>query len=94
MSFYRNIVIETYIGKNTTASSGVRARPLAGQGLEPSMNVECSSKMRKGYPVGTKFVISAKITNKEGGPDFLYCHYNSSYQVISDQEAVEHIKNA
>ncbi len=82
MSGYIDVIIETYIGKNTTSSSGVRARPIKGQGLDISMNVECSSKMRKSHPVGTKFLIKAKKISKEGGPEFLYAHYNSPYKVV------------
>lgn len=92
MSNYRTVVIETYSGRGTTSSEGVRARPLAGQKLDTSMNVECSSKMRKGYPVGTKFLIQAKVTCKEGGTPFLYSHYNQPYKVITTEEAEAFIR--
>ena len=55
MSNYQFVAIETYLGRCTTSSGGVRARPLLGHKLDTSMNVECSSKMRKGYPVDTLF---------------------------------------
>ena len=87
MSNYRTVAIETYSGRGTTSSEGVRARPLPGQNLDTSMNVECSSKMRKGYPVGTTFLIQAKVTCKEGGTPFLYSHYNQPYKVINAEEA-------
>jgi hypothetical protein len=92
VSNYRTVVIETYSGRGTTSSEGVRARPLAGQKLDTSMNVECSSKMRKGYPVGTKFLIQAKVTCKEGGTPFLYSHYNQPYKVITTEEAEAFIR--
>ena len=82
MSHYQDVIVETYLGRKTSSSGGVRARPVEGQGFDISMNVECSSKMRKSQPVGTKFLIKAKVTNKEGGPDFLYSHFNSSYTVL------------
>jgi len=87
VSIYRTVAIETYSGRGTTSSEGVRARPLPGQKLDTSMNVECSSKMRRGYPVGTKFLIQAKVTCKEGGTPFLYSHYNQPYKVINAEEA-------
>lgn len=92
MSNYRAVAIETYSGRGTTSSEGIRARPLPGQKLDTSMNVECSSKMRKGYPVGTRFLIQAKVTNKEGGTPFLYSHYNQPYKVISTEEAEAFIR--
>jgi|AntDeeMinimDraft_5_1070356.scaffolds.fasta_scaffold19276_1 hypothetical protein len=91
MSQYRNVVIETFKNKGGTSRSPVRARPVAGQGLDANMNVECSSQMRKGHPVGTKFLLQAKVTDREGGGAFLYAHYNTPYQVLSDAEASEFI---
>ncbi|WP_265089799.1 MULTISPECIES: hypothetical protein [Psychrobacter] len=38
--------------------------------------------MRKSYPVGTKFLLQAKVTEKEGGKPFLYAHYDAEYKVI------------
>ena len=84
MSQYREIIIETYENTKSGASKNIRARPIEGQGLDTNMNVECSSKMRKSYPVGTKFSLEAKITEREGGKPFLYAHYNASYKLIKD----------
>jgi len=92
MSDYRKVIIETYWGETTHASGGLRARPLPGQGHDASMNVECSTKMRNAHPVGTKFLVSARLKNKEGGPNFLYVHYNHDYQVVSDQAAQAFLK--
>lgn len=92
MSNYQPVVIETYSGRGTTSSDGIRARPLPGQNLDTAMNVECSSKMRKGYPVGTKFLILAKVTSKEGGKPFLYSHYNQPYKILSTEDAEAFIR--
>lgn len=93
MSHYRTVVIETYQNIHGGSSKSIRARPLPGQGLDTSMNVECSSKMRKAHPVGTKFLLQAKVTDREGGSPFLYAHYNTPYRVVSDEEANEFIGN-
>jgi hypothetical protein len=92
MSAYRDIVIETYENRGEPAAERIRARPLPGQGFAATMKVECSSKMRKGYPVGTKFRIRAKQTDRDGGTPFLYCHYSWPYDVLSDEEATAFIK--
>lgn len=91
MSHYREVVIETFKNRGEASGSSVRARPVSGQGLDSGMKVECSSKMRKGHPVGTKFLLQAKFANREGGPSFLYAHYNSPYRVLSDSEAAQFI---
>ena len=38
--------------------------------------------MRKLYPVGTKFRIHAKETNREGGKPFLYSHFDWPFEVV------------
>jgi len=89
MNDYRAVVIETYRNTHGGSSKSIRARPLSGQGLDIAMNVECSSAMRKEHPVGSKFLIQAKVISRENGTPFLYSHYRSSYQVLSDEEARE-----
>lgn len=85
MSEYREVIIETYLNTEGGSSKKIRARPIAGQGLDTNMNVECSSKMRKNYPVGTRFRLKAKLTEREGGNPFLYAHFNSPYEVLKNE---------
>lgn len=84
MSDYREVIIETYVGLKTHASQGIRARPVAGQGFDTSMNVECSTKMRKSHPVGTRFRLMAKLTSRDGGAPFLYSSFRQPYEVVGD----------
>ena len=93
MSHYRFVAIESFQNPGEPSCASVRARPLSGQGLNTSMRVECSSKMRENYPLGTVFIIKAQTINKEGGKDFLYAHYNSPYTVVTRFEAEAKIKN-
>jgi len=92
MSHYFDIIIETILNIGEPAAERVRARPVAGQGFPTSMRVECSSRMRESHPIGTKLRIRAKVTNREGGTEFLYSHYSWPYDVVSDEEAEEFIQ--
>jgi len=92
MSFYRDIIIETYENRGEPSAERIRTRPLPGQGLSTLMKVECSIKMREAYPPGTKLKIRAKVTSREGGTEFLYCHYSWPYEVFTDDEATEFIR--
>ena len=83
MTNYVEVIIETYSSIGEGSSASIRARPVAGQGYPTTMKVECSKGMRYSHPVGTKFKITAKITDKEGGTAFLYTNYNWKYDVIS-----------
>jgi len=91
MSAYREIVVETFENRGEPARERIRARPMAGQGLSTSLRVECSAKMRGNHPIGTKLKILAKVTKKEGGTPFLYCHFSWPYEVLSDIEAAAFI---
>ena len=93
MSHYRKVAIETFRNPGEPSSASIRARPLAGQGLSTSMRVECSSTMRKNYPVGTVFVVEAQLIDKEGGSQFLYTHYNWPYEVVAKNIVEQRIRS-
>lgn len=84
---YSSFVVETYQAIGEQSSKSLRARPLPGQGVDTDMKVECSSKMRDSQPAGTLFHIHAKITDREGGPDFLYTSFRWPYEVVSPERA-------
>ena len=86
MSEYRDIVIETILNKGEASSKPIRARPVEGQGFSTDLRVECSKGMREHHPIGTKFLVQCKITDREGAP-FLYRHYRWDYKVLTDEEA-------
>jgi hypothetical protein len=81
-SQYRQVVVETYEAVKSGKSSRIHVRPIAGEAYPPTMDVECSRKMRKEFPVGTRFRIYAMETNREGGKPFLYSRYDWPYEVI------------
>jgi hypothetical protein len=93
MSHYRKVAIETFRNPGEPSSASIRARPLAGQGFSISMRVECSSTMRKNYPVGTVFVVEAQLIDKEGGNQFLYTHYNWPYEVVAKNIVEQKIRH-
>ena len=80
---YKSVVVETF---RPAASSGlhgdVHVRPVAGQGFPTTLHVECSKKLSKDYPVGTKFRIRAKLTDREGGGDYLYSYFRWPVEVL------------
>ncbi|MER9971185.1 hypothetical protein [Mesorhizobium sp. M0060] len=81
-SQYQQVVVETYSGIKPGKSSRVHVRPIVGQPFPVTMDVECSRTMRKQYPIGTKFRIYAKETNREGGKPFLYSHFDWPFEVV------------
>lgn len=61
----------------------VHVRPLPGQRFPPSLRVECSKKLSRDYPPGTRFRILAKLTDREGGGEFLYSSWRWEYEVLT-----------
>ena len=47
------------------------------------MHVECSKKLSKNYPVGTRFRIQAKLTDREGGGEYLYSYFGWPVEVLN-----------
>lgn len=73
---YQEIIIETYIPASLSGKEGkIHCRPIAGQGLDTSIDVECSRSVRK-YPVGTRFKVTAKLTDRKGGGEYWYSHHS------------------
>jgi hypothetical protein len=80
---YRSVIVESFRPANTSGLHGeVHIRPVAGQGLDVNMFVECSKALSRDYPVGTRFRIRAKITDREGSRPFLYSYFGWSHDVV------------
>lgn len=84
---YYQVVVESYIPVNRPGLHGdIHIRPISGQDpFTPDMHVECSKKLSEEYPVGTRFLIKAKITSREGGRKFAYSHYRWAFKVLDDK---------
>lgn len=82
-SSYRWIEVESFIPADTSGRHGlVHIRPVEGQGLSTDLFVECSKELSRNYAVGTRFRIRAKLTDKEGGREFLYSYFGWHYDVL------------
>lgn len=91
MSDYKEIVIETYGQLKESMTTAPPARPVPGQGFDTGLKVECSERMRRSHPVGTKFLVIAKLTEAYGTP-FLYSSYRWKWRVLSDNETTLYLK--
>jgi hypothetical protein len=80
---YALVEVESYMPSTTSGLHGkIHIRPLAGQGYPTTMHVECAKTLSKDFPVGTKFRIRAKLTDREGGGEFLYSYFGWKFEVI------------
>ncbi|TKW60772.1 MAG: hypothetical protein DI628_07725 [Blastochloris viridis] len=82
---YSTVIVESYKPQNTSGLHGeVHIRPVAGQDLPTTLHVSCSRELKSAsYPVGTKFRIQAKLTDREEGGEYLYSPPRAKFEVIS-----------
>ena len=59
-------------------------RPVSGQAFRPEMRVECSRQLRDTavYPLGTCFLVLAKMTDRLGGEPYLYVFHGDPVKVL------------
>ena len=80
---YEEVLVESYLPANTSGKHGkVHIRPVAGYKYPVTLQVQCSKKLSNDYPVGTKFILQAKLTDREGGGEYLYSSFRWKYEVI------------
>ena len=81
---YEWIVVESYKPRHTSGLHGpVHIRPIAGQGYSTALQVECSKSLVRNYPVGTRFRLRVKLTDREGGGEFLYSYWGWGFEVLN-----------
>jgi hypothetical protein len=80
---YFTIIVESYRSARAGPHGYLHIRPIAGQRFPSTLHVECSKKMLTNYPVGTKFRIKVKLTDRLGEGEFLYSYYGWPFDVIS-----------
>jgi hypothetical protein len=81
---YLHVIVESYVPASTSGKHGrVHLRPIAGQPFDSSLAVECSKSLATDYPVGTRFRLRAKLTDREGSGQFLYSSWRWRVEVVS-----------
>lgn len=83
---YREVAVESVFDAN---SGRLRIKPVAGQAYATSMRVQCARALADParYPAGTRFLIRAKLTDRNGGPPFLYAWHGDPVKVLTPREA-------
>lgn len=80
---YEKVLVESYMPSCTSGKHGkVHIRPVTGHKYPKTLQVECSKKLSNDYPVGTKFLLNAKLTDRDGGGEYLYSYQGWKVEVI------------
>jgi hypothetical protein len=83
---YREVAVESVPDPR---SGSLRIRPMAGQAFAPTLAVQCSRRLADPalYPAGTRFLLSAKLTDRKGGAPFLYAYHGDPVVVLTPAQA-------
>jgi len=83
---YRDVAVESVLDPRTGMP---RIRPMAGQAFAPTLAVQCARRMTDPalYPLGTRFLVSAKLTDRLGGEPFLYVYHGDPVVVLTPAQA-------
>jgi hypothetical protein len=87
---YVYVIVESYYPANTAGLHGpIHVRPIEGQPFPSHLQVECSKELvdPNRYPVGTRFKIRAKLTDRLGGGGFLYSYFGWHYEVLGKENS-------
>ncbi len=75
---YRQVAVQS-----RSVDGVVQIRPMPGQAFSSALAVQCARRLRDLYPVGTCFLLSAKLTDRLGGTPFLYAYHGDADVVLS-----------
>lgn len=76
---YRDVAVESL-----EEGGRIVVRAVTGQAFSPEMRVECSRQLRDTtvYPLGTCFLVLAKMTDRMGGEPYLYVFHGDPVKVL------------
>ena len=78
---YREVAVESRPDPRT---GRLRICPVPGQAYSSSLRVQCSRRLSDPacYPAGTRFLLSAKLTDRQGGEPYLYAWHGDPVEVM------------
>lgn len=72
---YRHVAVES-----RDIHGKVEIRPVPGQAFSPELAVQCSRRLAdlQRYPLGSRFLLFAKLTDRLGGAPYLYAWHGDA----------------
>jgi hypothetical protein len=68
-----------------TATGQIVIRPMPGQAVPQALRVEGRKELSRDYPVGTRFRVKVKLTDREGERPYLYTSWQWPIEVVGGQ---------
>ena len=78
---YRDVAVESRLDGRGRPCVG----PVSGQAFSTGMRVQCSRRLLDldTYPLGTRFLLSVRISDRQGGAPFLYAWHGDPVLVLT-----------
>jgi len=84
---YIQIVVETYSESGSGLHGDIHVRPIAGQQVPRSLRVRFPKALRRAHPIGTRFRVYAKLTDRDGGGEFVHTNHAWDVEVLGPPPA-------
>lgn len=80
---YREVALESVPDPR---SGALVLRPVPGQAFAPTLQVQAARALRDPscHPAGTRFLVSAKLTDRLGGTPYLFVYHGDPVVVLDD----------
>ena len=79
---YFTLIVETYRESGSGLHGDIHVRCVEGQEFPPTFRIRFPKAPRFAHPVGSRFQILAKLSDKEGGNNFLHSNHAWPYTVL------------
>jgi hypothetical protein len=79
---YIQIIVETYRESGSGLHGDIHVRPIAARGVTRNLRVRFPKSLRRAYPIGTQFRVYAKLTDREGGGEFVHTNHAWDVEVL------------
>ena len=79
---YFTLIVETYRESGSGLHGDIHVRCVEGQEFPPTFRIRFPMAPRFAHPVGSRFQILAKLSDKEGGNNFLHSNHAWPYTVL------------
>jgi hypothetical protein len=79
---YIRIIVETYQESGGGLHDDLHVRPIAGQGISQNLRVRFPTALRRAHEIGRHFLVYAKVTDREGGSEFVHTNHAWDVEVL------------
>ena len=82
------LLVETFDTGHVSGRHGTKhVRAVAGQNVDTNLVIECNREMRESFPIGSKFLLTVKLSDRKGGGQYLKSPPPRTYSLVSEAQA-------